>query len=111
MRGQAASLMLSIPYNTETGPVPINLAVTNVIITGSATPTTLSNVVIGGALARTAFETTIMNLLPLLGGEIEFSAIAPILSSLYDVQDSTGACSALSVGLSASGVLYTPPAP
>lgn len=101
MRGQVSSLSLAIPYGTDTGTVDINLEVTNVIITGTRSDTTLTNVVIGGALVKTAFETTIMDLLPLLGGDISFDDISGILSNLYDVQLG-GTCSALSVGLTAT---------
>lgn len=109
MRGVVDSLALTIPYSTEEGPVDINLSVTSVIITGTLTSDTLTDVVIGGALVKTAFEQTIMNLLPLLGGDITFEDIGSILENLYDVQNG-GTCGALSVGLTASGVLYTPPA-
>jgi hypothetical protein len=110
MRGAVASLNLSIPYGTDTGTVDIDLAVTNVIITGTRTDTALTNVVIGGALVQTAFETTIMQLLPQLGGDVTFDDIGPILENLYDVQVG-GQCAALSVGLTATGAVYTPPAP
>lgn len=109
MRGVVSSLNLSIPYGTDTGTVDIDLAVTNVIITGNRTDTALTNVVIGGALVQTAFETTIMQLLPQLGGDVTFDDIGPILENLYDVQVN-GACAALSVGLTATGVLHTPAA-
>lgn len=101
MRGQVSSLNLAIPYGTDTGSVDINLEVTSVIITGTRSDTTLTNVVIGGALVKSAFETTIMDLLPLLGGDISFDDISGILSNLYDVQ-LNGTCSALSVGLTAT---------
>ncbi len=109
MRGNVSALALTIPYSTEDGPVDINLSVTNVIITGTLTSDGLEDVVIGGALVQSDFETTIMNLLPLLGGDITFEDIGPTLENLYDVQ-SGGNCAALSVGLTASGVPYTPPA-
>ncbi|MBK8593371.1 MAG: hypothetical protein IPN77_30505 [Sandaracinaceae bacterium] len=107
VRGGVSSLNLTIPYNTGTGTVDIDLAITNVIITGNVTANALTNVVIGGALAQTAFETTIMQLLPLLGGDITFEDIGPILENLYDVQVG-GQCAALSVGLTSAGTLYTP---
>jgi hypothetical protein len=95
MRGAVASLNLSIPYGTDTGTVDIDLAVTNVIITGNRTDTALTNVVIGGALVQTAFETTIMQLLPQLGGDVTFDDIGPILENLYDVQVNGGVCGPL----------------
>jgi len=110
MRGQVESLSLAIPYGTSSGTtVDINLEVTDVIITGTRSDTAITNVVIGGALVKTAFEQTIMDLLPLLGGDISFDDISGILSNLYDVQVG-GTCGALSVGLTASGSVYTPPA-
>jgi hypothetical protein len=102
-----SSLNLTIPYNTGTGTVDIDLTITNVIITGNVTANSLTNVVIGGALVQTAFETTIMQLLPLLGGDITFDDVGPILENLYDVQVG-GQCAALSVGLTGAGTLYTP---
>jgi hypothetical protein len=110
MRGVVPSLQLAIPYGTETGPVDINLAVTSVIITGTRTDTTLTDIVIGGALIKTDFETTIRNLLPLLGDSITFDDIGPILSNLYDVQvaGATPPCAALSVGLTGSAAVVTP---
>jgi hypothetical protein len=104
MRGVVPSLSLAIPYATDTGTVDISLAVTNVIITGTLSATELTNVVIGGSLVKTAFEQTIMDLLPQLGGDITFDQIGPILSGLYDVQVG-GSCEALSVGLTASGAV------
>lgn len=106
-RGVVSTLVLTIPYGTDTGTVDVDLTITNVIITGTLAQTSLTNVVIGGMLARTAFESTIMALVPLLGGDISFEDIGPILENLYDVQVG-GQCSALSVGLTASGVLLTP---
>jgi hypothetical protein len=61
-----------------------------------------------GSLERTAFEATIMDLLPLLGGGITFEDIQPILENLYDVQVG-GSCSALSVGLTGSATLLQRP--
>ena len=91
-------------YTTDNGAVDINLNVSNVLITGTLSETAVTNIVLGGALEKTAFETTIMNLLRLLGGDVEFSDISGILSNLYDVQ-LNGTCSALSVGLVASAAV------
>ncbi|MEZ4329606.1 MAG: hypothetical protein R3B40_30520 [Polyangiales bacterium] len=104
MQGAVPSLALAIPYTTDNGAVDINLNVSNVLITGTLSETAVTNIVLGGALEKTAFETTIMNLLPLLGGDVEFSDISGILSNLYDVQ-LNGTCSALSVGLVASAAV------
>lgn len=108
MRGVVSSLNLTIPYGTDTGTVDISLAVTNVIITGTVSGSSITNIVLGGALVRTAFEDTIMDLLPQLGGDITFEDIGPILENLYDVQVQ-GACAALSVGLTGSATLLEAP--
>jgi hypothetical protein len=106
-RGGVNSLSLTIPYGTDTGSVDLDLTISYVIITGTVTANSLTNVVIGGALVQTAFETTIMQLLPLLGGDITFDDIGPILENLYDIQVG-GQCAALSVGFTGAGTLYTP---
>jgi hypothetical protein len=100
--GQVASLALAIPYSTPTGSVDININLSGVRMSGTLTSNALSNVVLGGFLVQADFETTIMNLLPLLGGNITFDDIGPILANLYDVQ-LNGMCRALSVGFTASG--------
>jgi hypothetical protein len=107
VRGEVSNLSLTIPYYTGTGTIDIDLAISSVIISGTVTSNALTNVVIGGVLGQAAFETTIMQLVPLFGGGIEFEDIAPILENLYDVQIG-GQCRGLSVGLTASGGLYTP---
>lgn len=100
--GRVPSLALAIPYATGTGSVDINLAISNVRVTGTLGGSGVSNVVLGGALIQADFERTITDLLPLLGGSIEFDDIAPILANLYDVQIA-GMCQGLSVGFTASG--------
>lgn len=107
VRGVLNSLDLTIPYDTDTGTVDIDLAITDAIITGTVTADSLTNVVIGGAVIQTAFETMIMQFVPLLGGGVTFEDIAPILSNLYDVQVGDQ-CAATSVGFTAAGTLYTP---
>jgi len=106
--GQVASLDLTIPYQAESGAVDIALQVTNVVLTANLDSSALSNIVLGGSLERDAFEQTIRDLLPLLGGEITFEDIGPILENLYDVQIG-GTCSALSVGLTGSATLAAAP--
>jgi hypothetical protein len=108
VRGVVPSLMLAIPYQTDTGSVDINLAVTNVVLTATIGDSSLTNIVLGGSLERTAFEQTIRDLLPLLGGEIAIDDILPILANLYDVQVN-GSCAALSVGLTGLASLEATP--
>lgn len=108
VRGRVPVLALAIPYQGDGGAVNINLEVTNVILTTNLGATSLSDIVLGGGLERTAFETTIMDLLPLLGGGITFEDIQPILENLYDVQVA-GSCAALSVGLTGSATLLVAP--
>lgn len=108
VRGEVPQLALAIPYQTPTGAVDINLAVSGVILTANLSATSLSNIVLGGSLERTAFEQTIMDLLPLLGSEITFESIAPILAGLYDVQVD-GTCAALSVGLTGAATVIAAP--
>jgi hypothetical protein len=107
-RGGVNSLSLTIPYGTDTGSVDLDLTISYVIITGTVTANSLTNVVIGGALVQTAFETTIMQLLAAARREtISFDDIGPILENLYDIQVG-GQCAALSVGFTGAGTLYTP---
>ena len=106
-RGVVNRLSLAIPYRTDLGTVDINFSISSVIITGNVSQSALTNVVIGGALVRSAFETTIMELLPLLEGDIRFEDIAPTLAGLYDVQVNSQ-CTALSVGFLASGAPLLP---
>lgn len=104
-QGTVASFDLSIPYETGSGSVSIDLDLTNVVISGNRSASALTNVVIGGSLLKTAFEAMIMDLLPFLGADISFEDISGILANLYDVQVA-GQCGALSVGLTASGTSY-----
>lgn len=108
VRGRVPALDLAIPYQAEGGAVDINLEVTNVVLTANVGATSLSNIVLGGSLAKTAFEQTIMDLLPLLGGDISFEDISGILSNLYDVQLG-GSCAALSVGLTGTAAVVAAP--
>ena len=108
VQGEVADLALTIPYQTPTGAVDINLAVSNVILTANLSATSLTDIVLGGSLEQTAFEQTIMDLLPLLGSDITFESIAPILASLYDVQVD-GTCAALSVGLTGTATAVATP--
>lgn len=108
VRGRVPALALAIPYQGDAGSVNIDLEVTNVILTANLSATSLSDIVLGGSLERTAFEATIMDLLPLLGGDITFEDIGPILENLYDVQVA-GSCAALSVGLTGSASLLEAP--
>lgn len=101
--GQTPALSLAIPYDTGTSTVNIPIEVSGVIISGTIGESLL-DAVIGGYVARMDFEATFMTLLPLLGGDIAFDDIGPILANLYDVVVG-GQCAGLSTGFVASGVI------
>ena len=99
-RGVTARFDLVIPYHWDGGVVDIRLDMTNVILTGNVSVSAISNMVLGGFVVRSAYEETVMALLPAFG-DATWEDIAPIVENLYDVELS-GDCSALSVGFTAS---------
>lgn len=108
IRADASQLDLTIPYYAASGPVAIQLSITNMILTATLGESAITNIVIGGTLESSAFEAMLMELLPLLGDEPTFEDIEPILDNLYDVE-LEGECSALSVGFTASATLVEGP--
>ena len=101
------NLNLTIPYDSGTETVDLDLEFTTLIITGTVAADALTNMVIGGALTRTSLETTAMQLLAARGGDTTFDDIEPLLESRYDVQ-TDGQCAALSFGLTATATLDPP---
>ncbi len=95
------SFQLDLPVVAASGSAIFDLAISNVIFSGTRSGNALTNVVIGGYLVRAAFEDAFMSILPLYEN-IEWEDIGPILENLYDVQVG-GMCQGLSVGLLASG--------
>lgn len=101
-RVQFPSFNLTIPFDTGAGFADLNFSLSTAILSGTVSSNSLLDVVLGGVLVKADFEQTIMDVLALLGDEIPFEAVAPILANLYDVQIG-GMCSGLSTGFLASG--------
>lgn len=76
----------------------------NVILTADVSPTALSNVVIGGHTGNRGFASFMMALVPLLGDDVEYSDVEPILDNLNDVE-LYGMCDGFSVGFTGAGVV------
>jgi hypothetical protein len=108
LRAVAPQLDLTIPYHAASGPVDIQLSIISMILTATISESAMTNIVLGGALESSAFESMLMEVLPLLGDEPAFEDIEPILGNLYDVQLS-GQCSALSVGFTGSATVVPAP--
>ena len=102
LRGVTSEFGFTIPYDTTSGFVDLRVNLTQVTVTGTTAGGTLSNVVIGGLLAQPDFETFLMDVVQVTGGEVTFDDIAPILANLYDVVVGPS-CSAMSAGFLAAG--------
>lgn len=108
LRLQAEGLALSIPAHTQAGVVSIDLAVSNLVMTATVGASELSDLVLGGFIERSAFETLMMELLPALGDGVTYPDIAPLLEDLYDVELG-GMCSGLSLGFTGAATLVASP--
>lgn len=101
LRSAAAGFSLAIPYQTLGGSVAIYLHISEMLLTANISPSTLTDIVLAGAIDGSDFEEVLVEVLPLLGDDLTFEDVQPLLTNLYDVQLS-GQCSALSVGFTAT---------
>ena len=108
LRSAAAGFSLAIPYQTVDGSVAIYLHISEMVLTANIGASTLTEIVLAGAIHRSDFEEVLMEVLPRLGDEPTFDDVEPILANLYDVQ-LADQCSALSVGF--TGTATRVPAP
>ena len=100
-KGVTSSFQLGVPITIGNTTAIFELNISSVILTGTRSGNTLSNVVLGGYMTDASFDAAFESILPLLGG-IELVDILPILENLYDVPVG-GMCQGFSVGLLASG--------
>lgn len=103
VRGEFDSLQWVVSHRLVAGGrVDVPFIIRDGIFTARMGELLLSDIVIGGSLLRTEVEATFTQVIDdLSNGTLEFADVAPILTSLYDV-DVAGTCERLSVGLRAS---------
>ncbi|MCB9628703.1 MAG: hypothetical protein H6725_15130 [Sandaracinaceae bacterium] len=93
---------LAVPLITPGQPQTAVLPLSNAVFSASVSPSSLTNVVIGGYMSSAASEAFVAQLYLTSTDPVMPSDYRPILSNLYDVVVG-GMCSAMSIGLTGAG--------